>query len=87
MRVQSAAEMEPADFPGKFEELIESHDADSRNIEELLKLSRNLGEEPRLHVRENMTEEERVILDFLTRPAQTTKPFTNNSAPPSSSIF
>ncbi len=62
-----------ADFAEKFEELIESYNAGSRNIEELfqelLKLSRNLSEEQQRHVRENMTEEELVILDILTRPA------------------
>lgn len=62
-----------ADFAGKFEELIESYNAGSRNIEELfeelLKLSRSLSEEQQRHVRENMTEEELVLFDILTRPA------------------
>ena len=62
-----------ADFAEKFEELIESYNAGNRNIEELfdelLKLSRNLSEEQQRHVRENMTEEELVIFDILTRPA------------------
>ena len=62
-----------ADFAEKFEELIESYNAGSRNIEELfeelVKLSRNLSEEQQRHVRENMTEEELVIFDILTRPA------------------
>jgi type I restriction enzyme R subunit len=62
-----------ADFAEKFEELIESYNAGSQNIEELfeelLKLSRNLSEEQQRHVRENMTEEELVIFDILTRPA------------------
>ena len=62
-----------ADFQAKFEELIDSYNAGSRNIEELfaelLKLSRNLTEEQGRHVRENMTEEELVIFDILTRPA------------------
>jgi len=62
-----------ADFAEKFEELIESYNAGSRNIEELfeelLKLSRNLSDEQQRHVRENMTEEELVIFDILTRPA------------------
>jgi type I restriction enzyme R subunit len=61
------------DFAEKFEELIESYNAGSRNIEELfeelLKLSRNLGEEQQRHVRENLSEEELVIFDILTRPA------------------
>ncbi len=57
----------------KFEELIESYNNGSRNIEELfeelVKLSRNLTDEQQRHVRENMTEEELVIFDILTRPA------------------
>jgi type I restriction enzyme R subunit len=32
-------------------------------------LSRNLSEEQQRHVRENMTEEELVVFDILTRPA------------------
>jgi type I restriction enzyme R subunit len=60
-------------FQETFEELIESYNAGSRNIEELfeelLKLSRNLSEEQQRHVREKMTEEELVIFDILTRPA------------------
>jgi type I restriction enzyme R subunit len=62
-----------ADFQAKFEELIESYNLGSRNIEELFKellvLSRSLSEEQRRHVRENMTEEELAIFDILTRPA------------------
>lgn len=62
-----------ADFAEKFEELIDSYNTGSRNIEELfeelVKLSRNLSKEEQRHVRENMTEEELVIFDILTRPA------------------
>jgi type I restriction enzyme, R subunit len=61
------------DFQEKFEELIESYNAGSRNIEdlfnELLALSRTLSEEEHRHVREHMTEEELVVFDILTRPA------------------
>jgi type I restriction enzyme R subunit len=61
------------DFAEKFEALIESYNAGSRSIDELfaelVKLSRNLSEEQQRHVRENMTEEELVIFDILTRPA------------------
>jgi type I restriction enzyme R subunit len=61
------------DFQEKFEELIDSYNNGSRNIEELfeelLKLSRSLSNEQSRHVRENMTEEELVIFDILTRPA------------------
>jgi type I restriction enzyme, R subunit len=62
-----------AEFAETFEELIESYNAGSRNIEELfeelLRFSRNLSDEQQRHVRENMTEEELVIFDILTRPA------------------
>lgn len=61
------------DFQEKFEELIESYNSGSRNIEELfeelLAFSRNLSDEQHRHVRENMTEEELVIFDILTRPS------------------
>ncbi len=62
-----------ADFAEKFEALIESYNAGSRSIEELfeelVRLSNNLNEEQERHVRENMSEEELVIFDILTRPA------------------
>jgi type I restriction enzyme R subunit len=62
-----------ADFADKFETLIESYNAGSRSIEELfdelLKLSSSLSDEQQRHVRENMSEEELVIFDILTRPA------------------
>ena len=49
-----------ADFAEKFEELIESYNSGSRNIEELfaelLKLSRNLSDEQQRHVRANSVE-------------------------------
>jgi len=37
-------------------------------FEGLVKLSRSLSDKPQRYVRENMTEEERVIFDILTRP-------------------
>jgi type I restriction enzyme R subunit len=62
-----------ANFAEKFEALIESYNAGSRSIEqlfeELLKLSGSLDEEQERHVRENLSEEELVIFDILTRPA------------------
>ena len=62
-----------ADFAEKFEALIESYNAGSRSIEELfaelVALSNSLNEEQERHVRENMSEEELVIFDILTRPA------------------
>ena len=67
-----------ADFAEKFEQLIESYNAGSRNIEdlfdELVTLSRALSDEQQRHVRENMTEEELVIFDILTRPAPELSP-------------
>ncbi|GAB1410960.1 hypothetical protein MASR1M90_21140 [Desulfovibrionales bacterium] len=61
------------DFAKKFEELIESYNKGSRTIqqlfEELLKLSNNLDEEQERHVRENLSEEELVVFDILTRSA------------------
>jgi type I restriction enzyme R subunit len=61
------------DFAEKFEALIDSYNAGSRNIEqlfeELLKLSNSLDEEQERHIRENLSEEELVIFDILTRPA------------------
>ena len=60
------------DFRVKFEELIESYNAGSMQIEqlfrELLELTRTLTDEEERHVRENLTEEELVVLDLLTRP-------------------
>jgi type I restriction enzyme R subunit len=62
-----------ADFAEKFEALIESYNAGSRTIEalyqELLALTHSLNDEEQRHVRENMTEEELVIFDILTRPS------------------
>lgn len=62
-----------ADFAEKFEKLIDGYNAGSRSIEELfaelLDLSNSLNEEQERHVRENMSEEELVIFDILTRPA------------------
>ena len=62
-----------ADFAEKFEALIESYNAGSRSIEELfdelVKLSNSLNDEQDRHVRENMSEEELVVFDILTRPA------------------
>ena len=62
-----------ADYLTKFEELIESYNAGSRNIEdlfaELLILSRTVSDEQQRHVREHLSEEELVVFDILTRPA------------------
>jgi type I restriction enzyme R subunit len=62
-----------ADFAEKFEALIESYNAGSRSIEalfeELVRLSNSLNNEQERHVRENMSEEELVLFDILTRHA------------------
>ncbi len=62
-----------ADFSERFEELIESYNTGSRTIEEifaeLLSFTGTLNAEEERHVRENMSEEELVIFDILTRPA------------------
>ncbi|MBV5339084.1 MAG: type I restriction endonuclease subunit R [Deltaproteobacteria bacterium] len=61
------------DFAEKFEALIENYNAGSATIEalynELMTLSNGLNNEQERHVRENMSEEELVIFDILTRPA------------------
>jgi len=61
-----------ADYLEKFQELIESYNAGSRNIEEIFKelldLSKILTQEQTRHVRENLSEEELTIFDILTRP-------------------
>jgi type I restriction enzyme R subunit len=66
------------DFAEKFEELIESYNAGSRSIEqlfdELRTLSNSLNDEQQRHVRENLSEEELVIFDILTRPAPDLSP-------------
>jgi len=60
------------DFVEKFEELIDSYNAGSRNIDdlfrELVSLSRSLSDEEHRHVRENLTEDELTVFDLLTRP-------------------
>jgi type I restriction enzyme R subunit len=66
------------DFLAKFEELIESYNAGSRNIEDLfaqlVALTRNLSEEQSRHVRENLSEEALTVFDILTRPAPELSP-------------
>jgi type I restriction enzyme R subunit len=61
-----------ADYQAKFEELIQSYNAGSRNIDdlfkELLALSKALTDEQERHVREHLTEEELTVFDLLTRP-------------------
>jgi hypothetical protein len=58
-----------ADFLAKFEELVESYNTGSRNIEELfrelLALSRTLTDEHKRHVRENLSEAELTVFGIL----------------------
>lgn len=62
-----------ANYADKFEELIESDNNGSRQIEdlftELMALTASLNSEQQRHVRENMTEEELVIFDLPMKPA------------------
>jgi len=74
-QLEKMIELNPtrADFREKFEEMIEQYNNGSRNIEdlynELVALGKSLTEEQQRHVRENMTEDELVVLDILLRPA------------------
>jgi type I restriction enzyme R subunit len=60
------------DLRERFESLIDECNGGSKQIEqlfqELLDLSRTLTEEQTRHVREQLTEEELVMFDLLTRP-------------------
>jgi type I restriction enzyme, R subunit len=71
-----------ADYAAKFEELIESYNAGSRNIEELfqelLAFSRALTEEQQRHVREQLTEDELTVFDILIRPGPNLTPEERN---------
>ena len=74
-KIEKMIEVNPtrADFAEKLEALIESYNAGSRSIEDLFQklvtLSGSLDEEAQRHVRENLSEEELVIFDILTRPS------------------
>lgn len=63
------------DFLQRFNELIESYNNGSRNIEDLFEalvaLTEQLSDEQQRHVRESLSESELVIFDILTRPAPT----------------
>ncbi|MDA3924097.1 MAG: type I restriction endonuclease subunit R, partial [Kiritimatiellae bacterium] len=60
------------DYLEKFEEMVESYNNGSRNIEQiledLLRFAENLSEEQQRHVREHLSEEELTVFDILTRP-------------------
>ncbi len=61
------------DFLDKFNDLIEAYNTGAASIEqlfvELVNLAQGMSEEQQRHVREQMTEEELVIFDILTRPS------------------
>lgn len=57
------------DLGKKFEELLEAYNTGGKSIDDLLEFLRELSHEEHRHIRENMSEEELVILDILTRPA------------------
>lgn len=60
------------DFLEKFQQLIESYNSSSHNLEEffkdLMSFAQNLTEEEQRAHRENLTEEELAIFDLLTQP-------------------
>jgi type I restriction enzyme R subunit len=60
------------DYLAKFEELIETYNNGSRNIDdlfrELIALTQALTDEQQRHVREQLSEEELTVFDLLTRP-------------------
>ncbi len=66
------------DLREKFEALIEVYNSGSTQIEqifqELLTLSRTLTDEEARHVREQLSEEELVVFDLLTRPGPELSP-------------
>jgi type I restriction enzyme R subunit len=66
------------DFQDKFEELIKNYNAGSQSIEQLfedlLLLTKTLTVEEERHLRENLSEQELVIFDILTRPAPALSP-------------
>src|SRR5439155_19824230 len=67
-----------ADYLAKFEELIESYNNGSRNIEQiledLLQFAGSLSAEQERHLREHLTEEELTVFDILTRPGPELSP-------------
>jgi type I restriction enzyme R subunit len=61
-----------ADYLEKFQDLIDSYNAGSRNVQQLyealLHLMKDMSTEEQRHVRENLSEEELTVFDLLTRP-------------------
>ena len=60
------------DFMEVYQQMIEEYNAGSRNVEELfeglLELAQQLEDEEKRAIRENLSEEELAIFDYLTRP-------------------
>jgi type I restriction enzyme R subunit len=60
------------DFIDKFQRLIDEYNAGSKEHRrfhrKLVELSKDLSEQDRRHVRENLSEQELAIFDLLTRP-------------------
>lgn len=60
------------DFREKFQKMIEEYNSGAYNIEvlfeKLIKFARELGEEEQRAIRENLSEEELVVFDLLTKP-------------------
>ncbi len=74
-RLDAMIEFNPArmDYAEKLQELIDAYNAGSRSIEQLFRdlveFTKSLDEEEERHIRENVSQEELVILDILMRPA------------------
>ena len=73
-KIKELMELNPTreSYLDRFEELIKNYNAGDINAEkfflELVNLSRNLAEEENRHMRENLSQEELVIFDILTKP-------------------
>jgi type I restriction enzyme R subunit len=60
------------DFQEKFQKMIDDYNSGAYNIEvffeKLIKFARELGEEDQRAIRENISDEELVVFDLLTKP-------------------
>ncbi len=65
------------DFMNKLKEMLEEYNTGSHNIEslfeQLVNLTKDLDEEEKRNVKENLTEEEMAIFDLLTKPEMALK--------------
>ncbi|MGC9468197.1 MAG: type I restriction enzyme endonuclease domain-containing protein, partial [Anaerolineae bacterium] len=61
-----------ADYRAEYQRLIDAYNTGSANVEEhfsnLLEFAKQLKEEEKRHIRENLTEEELAVFDILTQP-------------------